>query len=141
MPINRGYERSLAYASAFSLLGLMLAVPTASEAENLPGPSAEKGQELAEKFCSGCHIIRAEQEGTAPVGPPSFASIANKPGQTAEQIKGALEAPHPPMPDMHLTNNEMQDIIAYLETLRTNKTAPPLMPPSEQAKPELPDAT
>lgn len=141
MLINRGYERSLIYASAFSLLGLMLAVPTASEAENLPGPSVEKGQELAETFCSGCHITRVEQEGTAPVGPPTFSSIANKPGQTAEQIMGALVAPHPPMPDMHLTNSEMQDIIAYLETLRTDKTSPPLISPSEQAKPEFPDAT
>jgi len=29
------------------------------------------------------------------------------------------------MPDMHLTKDEMQDIIAYLDTLRTLEGAPP----------------
>lgn len=127
--------------SALALLGPMFNTPTTAEAQNDPGPSAVKGQEFAEKFCSGCHIVGSEQEGTAPVGPPTFSSIANKPGQTAEKIMRVLVAPHPPMPDMHLTNREMRDLIAYLETLRTDKTAPPLLPPPEGAKPELPNAT
>jgi hypothetical protein len=45
------------------------------------------------------------------------------------------------MPDMQLTNDEILDVIAYLETLRTDKAAPPLLPPSEATKPELPDPT
>lgn len=104
-------------------------------------PSAENGLQLAQKFCTACHIISAEGSETAPVEPPSFSSIANKPGQTAERIIGALVAPHPPMPDMHLTNDEMQGIIAYLGTLRMLEGIPPLLPPAGGRKPKLPNPT
>lgn len=121
---------------------LLLGLPsTTLMAEELRRPSAENGLELSQKFCKACHIVNAEGNVTAPVGPPSFPSIANKPGQTAERIIGALVAPHPPMPDMHLTNAEMQDIIAYLDTLRTSEGMPPLLPPTGDAKPKLPNPT
>jgi len=45
------------------------------------------------------------------------------------------------MPDMHLTKDEMQDIIAYLDTLRTLEGAPPLLPPSGGKKPKWPNPT
>ncbi len=141
MLARRRRDPRMNYISALSLLGLLAAVPTAPKAEDLKLPSAAQGQELSEKLCKGCHVIGTEGEGATQVGPPTFSSIANKPGQTAERIKGALVAPHPPMPDIQLTNNEILNVIAYLETLRTDKAAPPLLPPSEAAKPELPDPT
>lgn len=141
MLTRRRRDTRMVYVSAFSMLGLLAAVPTAPKAEDLKLPSAAEGQELSEKLCIGCHVIGTEAEGATPVGPPTFSSIANKPGQTAERIKGALVAPHPPMPDMQLTNDEILDVIAYLETLRTDKAAPPLLPPSEAAKPKRPDPT
>ena len=32
------------------------------------------------------------------------------------------------MPDLQLSNEEINNIIVYMETLRTDKTAPPLAP-------------
>lgn len=93
---------------------------------------------MARKLCMGCHLVDDRDDAVAQVGPPSFASIANKPGQTADRIKGALIQPHPPMPDMQLSNREMLNIIAYLESLRTNKDAPSLLPPKDDSKPKLP---
>ncbi len=131
----------MVYISALSWLGLLGAVPTALRAEDLKLPSPAVGQELSEKLCKGCHVIGSQSEGTAQEGPPTFPTIANRPAQTAERIMGALVSPHPPMPDMQLTNEEMLNIISYLETLRTDKTAPPLLPPSGAAKPNLSDPT
>lgn len=116
-------------------------ISTSSTADEVRRPSAESGLELARTFCKTCHIIAADSNETTPVGPPSFPSIANKPGQTAERIIGALVAPHPPMPDMHLTNDEMHDIIAYLDTLRTLAGEPPLLPPAGDKTPKLPNPT
>ncbi len=140
--MTKGRSEHLAgcYATLTCLFWLgMLA--TSLKADEVRRASAESGLELARKFCQACHIIAADGTETAPVGPPSFPSIANKPGQTAERIIGALVAPHPPMPDMHLTNDEMQDIIAYLDTLRTLERAPPLLPPSGSKKPKWPNPT
>ncbi len=111
---------------------------SAFSAEVAKPPSAVEGYALAQKLCKGCHLIDHSDDAVAQVGPPSFASIANKPGQTADRIKGALIQPHPPMPDMHLSNQEMLNIIAYLESLRTNKEAPSLLPPKDDSKPKMP---
>lgn len=123
---------------SFAFASLGTTFQSAFSAEMATPPSAVEGYELAQKLCKGCHLINDNDDAVAQVGPPSFASIANRPGQTAERIKGALIQPHPPMPDMHLSNEEMLNIIAYLESLRTNKEAPTLLPPKDGSKPKLP---
>lgn len=71
-----------------------------------------------------------------PAGVGTFQGIANSPGQSAERISNVLILPHVPMPDNQLTRDEIQDILAYLETLRTNPEVPPLMKPAG-AEPEV----
>lgn len=135
---NRGCI-SLILMSAFTFFWLKAAAPTAFGAEGAKPPSATEGHQLSEKFCKGCHLIDDQGGGTAQIGPPPFASIANKPGQTAKHIESVLIQPHPPMPDMHLSNQDILNIIAYLETLRRDKTGPPLLPPKGEGIPKLPE--
>lgn len=136
MPMTRSILfRCLALATIF--IPIAGSAPAVAEENDKKPPSAEDGRALAEKLCGGCHLTGAERSGAAPVGPPPFVTIANMPGQTAERIKGALIQPHPPMPDMQLTQDEMRDIIAYLDTLRTDKSTPLLAPPADE-KPKTP---
>ena len=126
---------SLAFVAALSLP----LTPAATEAQTAGGVAmspAAAGRALAQRLCSGCHIIDPSGAGGAvtPVGPPSFPAIANKPGQTAERIKNVLILPHAPMPDMQLTNVEIVNIISYLETLRAGAGAP-VEPEVEKPKP------
>jgi mono/diheme cytochrome c family protein len=44
--------------------------------------------------------------------------IANKTGQTAQSIAGAIVVPHPPMPQIQLTREEIGDVAAYILTLK-----------------------
>jgi mono/diheme cytochrome c family protein len=82
-------------------------------------PDAKTGKEIAEKLCSGCHIVGAATAGaTAKADVPSFAEIANKPDQTTETIAGRIVVPHPPMPNIQLTREEIGDVAAYILTLR-----------------------
>lgn len=82
-------------------------------------PDAKTGKAIAEKLCVGCHIVGPEAAGkTVPADVPSFTTIANKPGQTAQVIAGAIVVPHPPMPQIQLTREEIGDIAAYILTLR-----------------------
>ena len=83
------------------------------------GPSPKVGHLLAEKLCASCHIVGAQAAGASvPADVPSFVAIANKPGQTAEAIAGRIVIPHPPMPQIHLTRNEIADLAAYILSLR-----------------------
>lgn len=70
---------------------------------------------------------------------PPLRAIANLPGQTATRIMNVLIKPHVPMPDMQLSRQEMLDIVAYLDTLRTDKSAPSLLPPKQGGKPKYPE--
>ena len=81
-------------------------------------PDPKTGKQIAEKLCVGCHIVGPTAEGTVQADVPSFMRIANEPGQSAEMNAGAIVIPHPPMPNIHLTREEISDVAAYILTLR-----------------------
>ncbi len=101
------------------------------------GPSDQRGHSLTQRLCVSCHLAPDGQSGTAIVGIPSLQAIANRQGQTGPNIESVLIKPHPPMPDIRLTNDEIADIIAYLETLRSGGGAP-LVPRPPAPTPETP---
>jgi mono/diheme cytochrome c family protein len=101
-------------------------------------PDAATGRALAERLCSTCHLVEGGATTSVPAGVPTLRGLANRPGQSARRIENALIQPHPPMPDMRLTASEIQHLLAYLETLRTNPQVPPLHTPPGERKPEWP---
>jgi hypothetical protein len=119
------------------LAAVLLSIPAAWAEEKAP-PSPEKGYELAQRFCQGCHLVENKAGASVPAGVPTFRGIANRPGQTGERIRNVLIKPHAPMPDIRLTGEEILHLIAYLETLRTDKAIPPLLPPPGSPKPKYP---
>ena len=102
--------------AAASLAGLVLSTGTLWAQVH---PDAKTGKKIAEKLCVSCHIVGQEAAGaTVPADVPSFARIASVPGQTAQSIAGAIVVPHPPMPQIQLTREEIGDIAAYILTLK-----------------------
>ena len=94
---------------ALTLLAAGL-LPAAARAD------AAAGERLAQRWCANCHVIDGGGAATVPQGPPSFRTVARRlnPGQ----LRAVLSHPHPPMPDLALTRAEINDLIAYLETLK-----------------------
>lgn len=90
-------------------------------------PDAARGRILAERLCATCHVVSDAQTSSATAGPPTFASIANRPGQTRQRIVNVLISPHPPMPDVHITVQEIDDIVSYLDTMRSPSNSEPLL--------------
>jgi mono/diheme cytochrome c family protein len=94
-------------------LALMLAwlVPVTARAD------AVEGERLARQWCANCHVIDgAGSAATIPEGPPSFHVAAGhlNPGE----LRTWLTHPHGAMPDLALTRGEIDDLIAYIGTLR-----------------------
>lgn len=77
----------------------------------------EAGRRMAEVWCSGCHII--DGDGTSDVA-PGFKQVANDPSKTPGRLRAWLANPHPPMPNFNLSRPEIDDIVAYLESLKDN---------------------
>ena len=78
--------------------------------------SAQAGATLAQRWCSSCHLT-ADTNASGPDTAPPFSTIAARHGQDREWVHAWLMKPHPPMPDLQLTRQEIDDITAYLESL------------------------
>jgi len=73
-----------------------------------------KGAQLARQWCAHCHIIgQTSAPSTVQQGPPAFTAI----GMTVDQMRAFLTRPHGAMPDLALTRAEIDDVIAYIESL------------------------
>ena len=77
---------------------------------------AARGAKLAKQWCASCHIVSSDQARGADFAPP-FASIAKRPGFTADRTAQFLMRSHPRMPDVHLTRDEAKDLGAYIASL------------------------
>jgi len=112
--------RNRAHTAAGRVLALALVsaaalVTTAAAQGTKPDPV--KGQALAQRLCSNCHNVGGgTQTGRPEV--PSFATIAKRPGQTAEGLAGKIIIPHPEMPTISVTLPEIRDIVAYIQSLK-----------------------
>jgi mono/diheme cytochrome c family protein len=78
------------------------------------GDPAE-GRAIAERWCSSCHVAGSRGGGTDAV--PTLESISNDPRRSPEWVRQWLNDPHPPMPNLPLTRAQIDDVVAYLESL------------------------
>lgn len=105
---------ALAQWAVAALLGLT-SVTTTTGNLAWAGGERDAGWSLARKWCSGCHVVDISGEGTDAA--PSFQSIAHDRSKDQTWLRAWLVAPHPQMPDLNLSRDEIDDIIAYLSSL------------------------
>jgi len=103
-------SKSLVRIQAAIAFGSALAVAPALAVD------AGHGGDLAKRWCAACHVVSDDQARGADTV-PTFASIAHRPGVSAESIATFLRDPHPKMPDMSLTTFESGDLAAYIASL------------------------
>jgi mono/diheme cytochrome c family protein len=95
-----------------ALLILLPAIATAQD--------ADRGRQVAERWCSGCHAV-SRSPGTARAdGIPSFSAIAAMPAMSPDRVRAAFNPLHSRMPDLSLGKREQDDLVAYIRSLRTN---------------------
>lgn len=100
-----------------TLAGALLALSFLSHAPARAADAAA-GRALAERLCSGCHVIAPDAtRGTADA--PTFPSIAAREGQiTGASLAFGLLQPHPQMPQVALTRAQAADLAAYFASLK-----------------------
>lgn len=75
------------------------------------------GEKLARDWCSNCHLVASDQVSTGD-GAPTFEVIAETAAVRTSDLRAWLADPHPPMPNLDLTVREIDDLLAYIESLR-----------------------
>jgi mono/diheme cytochrome c family protein len=87
---------------------------TIASAQEVGDPG--KGLRLARQVCAECHAVEAGQ--TVPAVAPTFKAIANTRGMTAMALTIFFRTPHRDMPNLILSDNDRDDVIAYILSLK-----------------------
>lgn len=76
------------------------------------------GKAIAQVWCSNCHLVDPRDQRPARDATPTFPSIAQKKSTTAASLAAFLKARHGAMPDLSLSRDEIEDVSAYILSLR-----------------------
>jgi cytochrome c2 len=107
----KGHRMDWPVRAAFVILAAIAAAVPARAAG-----TPEAGWHLAQRWCTGCHVVDSAGHGTDAA--PSFPGIAERRRQDETPLRAWLTSPHPPMPNLNLSRGEIDDVIAYLRSLR-----------------------
>ena len=88
----------------------------AAESERRYG-DAEYGRGLAVRWCGSCHLVTADQQRSIPDAPP-FNKLAQAGNVSGDSLTRLLETHHPKMPSLVLSPSALDDIAAYIVSLK-----------------------
>lgn len=92
------------------------AAPTNVSAVEIGNPTL--GLSYAQQNCASCHAVAAGQTLSPNPSAPAFDAIANTPGMTRIALNAWLHSPHPSMPHLIVDPDHIDDLSAYLTTLK-----------------------
>lgn len=120
-PSENGPARNILMRPSLVALVVLFAVTGSAAAD------AIRGEQLARRWCAGCHVVAADQR-QANADAPSFAAIARRRDLDPRRLAFLLLSPHPVMPELALRRNEAEDIVAYIVKLRSIRSEPRTSP-------------
>lgn len=97
-------------AALLLCVGLAAAAPAAYAAGD-----AAAGRDLALTWCSSCHVVKGGPPASDAV--PPLAAVAHQPEASPDRLRGFLAQPHGGMPPLHLTRQEIENLIAYMQSV------------------------
>jgi mono/diheme cytochrome c family protein len=98
-------------------IAAVTALPGAAGAAQLG--DAKAGHAYATSVCAECHEVEAGESFSPNPDAPTFQEVADTPGMTAQALTVWLQTSHPTMPDFIIKPDDMDNLIAYITSLRT----------------------
>lgn len=102
------------FLRGLAVIGMVFFTAQAAYAAANAG-DAHAGRELVLKSCTSCHAVTDTAQASDGAPPLSYIARDNK--ERPAWIHGWLMDPHPPMPEIMLSRQQISDIIAYLNSL------------------------
>jgi mono/diheme cytochrome c family protein len=100
-------------------VAVALGASVSAAAQAQTAASIARGQEIAERACGGCHALAGQPGRTVEgISVPSFRAIAGRPNQTPQRLQNFIMTPHRPMPGIPLSLAEVDDVVAFLLSLK-----------------------
>ena len=92
----------------------LLSVKATAQEQGVP----EQGLAYAERVCAECHLVHPVSGLSPRPGAKTFKEIANTPGMSAMAIGAWMQSEHEDMPHIVPEPSELNDLIAYLVSLK-----------------------
>jgi len=110
-------RRVLRSAVSTAGIAVLALVPLINASSAVEVGNPERGLDYARRICADCHAV---EPGTMFLfsGIPSFQDIANSEGIGPRALVVWLTTSHPNMPDLIIPPDDMDDVIAYIMSLR-----------------------
>jgi cytochrome c len=90
----------------------------AQDAGRSPFDDPVRGKLIAETWCASCHLVAADESRPALADVPPFTAIARRLPNDADVLAAFIIDPHPPMPNLGLSRQDIRDVLAYVATLK-----------------------
>lgn len=81
--------------------------------------AAERGRMIADASCAECHAVAGDDAPSPNANAPTFQSFADRPDMTRTALAILLRTPHRSMPNLIVPAEDVDDLAAYLASLRT----------------------
>lgn len=121
--MQTGWTRSCKAGLAAAVLALSVTVMLATGGRALAANVGEAKSIIAE-HCIECHRVPgfAEGQGSPTVEAPDFQTIANDPKTyTDARLQAFLRNPHFPMRALILSQSDIQNLVGFIRSLRTDR--------------------
>lgn len=102
-------------------IGIAIASLTYMSAAASATGDAAAGSRAAERVCSECHAVSAGAGLSPHPQAPTFQAIANTRGKNEIALKVWFQVPHRSMPEFVLAEQDSEDLIAYILSLKNTK--------------------
>ncbi len=99
------------------LTGLAVTIPACFAAAQEMG-DAKAGFAYASQVCTECHAVRSGERVSPNTTAPAFELVANTRGMTELALRVWFRSSHPSMPNLVLSENQSDDVIAYILSLK-----------------------
>lgn len=97
--------------------GSVTAEEQALPPEATPYPVVEKGADLAEIWCSACHVTGTGPAQSGMDNAPAFSKLAPAVVAAPSHYRTFLTKPHGPMREITLSRDEIDALLAYIQSL------------------------
>jgi mono/diheme cytochrome c family protein len=100
-------------------LAALIAFASSAAAQDMG--DVRKGETFALGVCAQCHAVRLGQMRSPDPMAPNFTAIAQTLGMTERALRVWLQSSHPNMPNVVLTRDERDNVIAYILSLKSGQ--------------------
>ncbi len=95
---------------------MLISEPAEVNGQELGNPTA--GQKYAEVTCSECHAVLPNDTASKIAKATAFGTVANSPGMNELAISVWRQTTHLSMPNIVVKPNDMNDVAAYIVSLK-----------------------